>query len=166
MRQTNVNGNVKNVRLRWPNASVYEPESFFINEHTMNHSGLLLGFRRVPHPVFRRDEPIEYRKSFLHVKRERQRMTILDKHICRDELVKKHIWFVFIFYSFFVETAQQMLSSVIHNLIGAALLARSAFFASWRLRASTTPTLPLRAKRWLRTNLASIWNKTINTARD
>lgn len=32
-----------------------------------------------------------------------------------------------------------------------------AFFSTWRLRASTTPTLPLRANRWLRTNLASIW---------
>lgn len=38
-------------------------------------------------------------------------------------------------------------------------LARLFNFSSWNLRASTTPTFPLRANLWLRTNFASIWNK-------
>lgn len=86
------------------------------------------------------------------------------------QMTEKHCgicFYFFIFYSFlfFCKNPAQLIGlwfSVIYNLIGAAFFARSAFFASCRLRASTTPTLPLRAKRWLRTNFASIWNELRN----
>lgn len=66
---------------------------------------------------------------------------------------------LFSFHMFTRKRIRRLCIAIVYNLMDFGRLARLFNFSSWRLRASTTPTFPLRANLWLRTNFASIWNK-------
>lgn len=172
MRLKNVNGNVKIVRLRLPNrVGIFRYDNSLSQINKLNE---LLCFDWHSFRFSAEEMSPECNLFELcfqwHEECQRQILLLEWRLYCKHKWQKNTAEFdfiSFIFYSFFfckkkTRSTDGLWFSVIYNLIGADFFARSAFFASCRLRASTTPTLPLRAKRWLRTNFASIWNELRN----